>query len=104
MLSKSPIKSPIQKISTAGNKLVTAASTAVQHGTQLSNAVKTKANNIADDFAKVDELHRRTSADTSKKLSPNKRHHQSKSSTKKSSCHSNLALRFWLESLISLTK
>ena len=84
MLSKSPIKSPIQKISTAGNKLVTAASTAVQHGTQLSNAVKTKANNIAEDFAKVDELHRRTSADT-KKLSPNKRHHQSKSSiTKKS--------------------
>ena len=85
MLSKSPIKSPIQKISTAGNKLVTAASTAVQHGTQLSNAVKTKANNIAEDFAKVDELHRRTSADTnSKKLSPSKRH-QSKSSTTKRS-------------------
>jgi len=83
MLSKSPIKSPIQKISTAGTKLVTAASTAVQHGTQLSHAVKTKANNIAEDFAKVDELHRRTSAD--KKLSPNKRHqYQSKSSTKKS--------------------
>jgi len=85
MLSKSPIKSPIQKISTAGNKLVTAASTAVQHGTQLSNAVKTKANNIAEDFAKVDELHRRSSADTnSKKLSPNKRHQSKNSTTKKS--------------------
>lgn len=84
MLSKSPIKSPIQKISTAGTKLVTAASTAVQHGTQLSNAVKTKANNIAEDFAKVDEL-QRTSADTnSKKLSPNKRHQSKSSTTKKS--------------------
>lgn len=49
MIRKSPMKSPIQKISNAGSKLVTAASSAVQHGTQLTHAVVSKANAKAEE-------------------------------------------------------
>lgn len=68
MIRKSPMKkSPIQKLSPYANKLVNAASSAVQHGTQLSNAVVHKANAKAgESFDKI--LRSPPSDDNDKKL------------------------------------
>ena len=69
MIRKSPMKkSPIQKLSPYANKIVNAASSAVQHGTQLSNAVVHKANAKAgESFDKI-LLRSPPSDDNEKKL------------------------------------